>query len=371
MKSALAGLIVATTVLGWWGATGCGLAGTGGKQRPPCSAEGPIGALCGFDHPEDIEFVSEAGLVLVSNYRFDGSLAGGGYLSLFRPGSSKVRTIWPVGGPGDFSPEPGLGDSGCTAPPNRGGFYPHGLTSTTRDGRVLVYVAAHKGEGGGREAIEVFELSGLESDPKLAWKACIPTQGEFQANDIAVAPDGTLVVSNFQPDPSLMNMIRATLLGEPTGDIMTWDGDSGWRHMQGTESAMANGVAVTRDGRMLLYTETGTGLLYRVPLDSSQTPVSVDIGGNPDGLGWTSRGTLLATTHTEPLAYALCFFGRSPCKAGWKVVEIDPRTLAVHDLIEHDGEEVGAVSTALEAGGRIYLASVFDDRVGIVSLETP
>ena len=66
-----------------------------------------------------------------------------------------------------------------------------------------------------------------------------------------------------------------------------------------------------------------------------------------------------------------CAFGRQPCRSGWAVYEIDPVTLAARPVLEHDGEDLGAVATALEVNGRIYLGAVFDDRVGTVPVMTP
>jgi hypothetical protein len=75
---------------------------------------------------------------------------------------------------------------------------------------------------------------------------------------------------------------------------------------------------------------------------------------------------LLLATHTDGAAFMLCALGRSPCTTGWSVSEIDPDTLAVREVYRHDGSVVGAIATALEVDGVLYVGSVFDDRVGVV-----
>jgi hypothetical protein len=76
---------------------------------------------------------------------------------------------------------------------------------------------------------------------------------------------------------------------------------------------------------------------------------------------------LLIATHTGGAAFMLCRFGRLPCATSWEVWEMDPETLAMHKVIAHDGSIVGAIATALEVDGVLYLGSVFDDRIGVVA----
>jgi hypothetical protein len=350
---------------------------TGGLERPPCrppAAAGALGSICGFHGPEDLEYVRRAGLVVVSNLRLDGAVGeGGGFLAAFEPGEApKVVRLWPgpTGTPAE--PEPELGDPACTTPPPAEGFSPHGLTSATLENdRVVLYVAGHASEGRSREAIEIFELRGRGTDSTLTWKACIPTADAIQANDVALTPDGNVIVSNYQPDGSLRHTIFAALFGVRSGNVMEWSRDPGWRVIPTTEAQLANGVAVTRRGETVLYTETMTGRVHRVPIAGGGGGIDVDIGGNPDNLTRTPRGTLLVATHTGGAAFMACRFGRTPCTTSWAVYEIDPDTLATRKVLDHDGSVVGAVATALEVDGLLYFGSVFDDRVGVMRVGTP
>ncbi len=335
-------------------------------ERPACSDSGEIATVCGFANPEDLEYVPAARLVLVSNMRADGRKHRGGYISGLFPGTHSIVRLWPPAAGATAAPDPELGDEACPGPPDPGAYYPHGITSARREGRTFVYVVTHRGKAGGREAIDVFELTGVGIRARMEWKACIPTDGGVQSNDLAVAPDGTIVAANYQPDGSLLNTVLAATLGTTTGDVMTWRRGEGWHHLPGTESAMANGIALSADGEMLFYTETITGLLHRRPLRTNSGAISIEIGGNPDNLTWTRRGTLLVATHTAGPRFLLCSLGRQPCRTSWAVKEVDPDTLEVRPVLEHDGRLIGAVATALEVDGYIYLGSVFDDRIGVV-----
>jgi hypothetical protein len=343
-----------------------------GNPRPPCSDDGTIHTLCGFENPEDLEYVERAGLVLVSNMRSEGEPHDGGFIAAFVPGTRDVFRLWPGrNAEADAEPEPALADASCTTPPDPAVFRPHGLTSRLRrdhGDETLVFVTAHAGDGRGREAVEIFELTGAGPEAHLAWKACIPMPPSVQGNDLAVSEDGTVVVSNFRPDASLKHIVEASLLGTITGDMIAWTPANGWSHVGDTKAAMANGVALSRDGKMLFYSESMTGSIHRLPMDGSGGAIAIDVAGNPDNLSWTTRGTLLVASHTGGYAFAACLFGHRPCTTSWAVFEIDPNTLSVRKVLSHDGSRLGAVSTALQVGNNLLLGSVFDDRIGIVEV---
>jgi hypothetical protein len=342
-------------------------------ERPGCSpptAPGEVGSLCGFRNPEDLEHVRRAGLVVVSNLRFGGLLGeDGGYMAAFEPGLDAVAfRLWPREGDPPAAHDPTLGDPSCTTAPEPDTFYPHGLTSRTELDHVYLYIVGHARNAGSREAIEIFEMTGRGPDARLVWKACIPTPGNIAANDVVASADGArIVASNYQPDHSMRHTFTSALLGSPTGNVITWTRADGWKPVEGSVARMANGVALARRGETVLYAETMSGSVHRLPLGDGGGAIEIGIGGNPDNFTETPRGTLLLATHTGGAAFMLCQFGRLPCKTSWAVYEIDPETLATHKVIEHDGSQVGAVATALEVDGILYLGSVFDDRVGIVA----
>ncbi len=341
-----------------------------GDPRPPCDSVGELPTLCGLRNPEDLAYAPDAGIVIVSSMRVDSDEGtGGGLLSAVTVDQGAIVRLWPpspevVAAESDTT----LGDPGCTEPPDPSAFYPHGIAVVDRDDRTFLYVVGHRGDLGGREAVEIFELAGRSAASTLVWKACVPTPGAVLANDVTPHKDGGFIASNYIPDRSLWHTIRSGLLGTKTGNVIRWRPHEGWSEIDNTESALANGVALARDGETLFYTETITGKLYRLRLDATGGRIAVDIGGNPDNLTWTSRDTLLVATHTSGSVFMLCAFGKRPCTTGWAVYEVDPVTLATSLVLEHDGSELGAVATALETEGVMYLGSVYDDRIGVVPL---
>lgn len=333
----------------------------------PVPPLGTLGTICGFTNPEDVESVPAAGLLIISEMR--GRDGEGGALVTLVPPLTSPRPLWPTGDPArDVGTGPLAGDPACTAPPPADRFSPHGIASVQTPVRGLVHVAV-VGHGA-REAVELFDLVGTGNVARLAWRGCVPLPPDEVGNDLALTLAGDVVVSNFQPTMSGLRgayyMIRSGL-GWPTGDVIVWHAGEGWRHVAGTSAAGANGIAVSPDGKMLFYAETGAGRVARVPLAGlppGVAPSFATTGGHPDNLSWSSRKTLLAGVHTEGAGLLACLVAR-PCRSAWSIVEIDPVTLATTVLLHHDGQLVGAVASAAELDGRFYFGAVFDDRIGV------
>jgi len=133
------------------------------------------------------------------------------------------------------------------------------------------------------------------------------------------------------------------------------------------EARQPNGMAVSASGEWIFYAELGSGRVHRISSDGSPPHTTAKVGGNPDNLSWTSRGMLLLATHTGGARFMGCANGRLPCRTSWEIHEIDPATMSEKWIIaQQDGSLLGAVSAATEARGKIYLGSVFDDRIGVV-----
>ncbi len=341
-----------------------------GEPRGSCNprpAAGTVGSVCGFRNPEDVELLRAAGVLAVSQMapifgEGAGSLAAVTLESLER-GEPDVWTLWPDDRASEPTDAP-LGDRGCTTPPAANRFAPHGMASATLgDGTTRLAVVSHAP----REAVEIFEVAGSGRGTALRWRGCVPLPLRASGNDLALRPDGTLVVANYQPAfggfTGALWMLAASA-GVTTGDVLQWMPARGWSHLPGTAARGANGVAVAEGRASIWFAETGAARIGR--LEGGEV-VRAPIEGAPDNLAWTSRGTLVTTTHLSPLAFLRCGLGERPCRAPWALVAIDPATLATTELLRHDGSAVGAATGAVEVGGRFYLGAVFDDRLGVWS----
>jgi hypothetical protein len=335
--------------------------------RGPCEPQpgpGRLGTICGFANPEDVEAVPAARLLLVSEMRpLVGHGTGGGLIAALTGPDARPRTLFPPGVPANAPP---AGDPSCTAPPPADRFAPHGLTAAPgpTPGITRVAVVGHRF----REAIELFDLQGEGDAATLAWRGCVPLPSGAVGNDVAIAPDGELVVTNFQPSMTGVWLLYYNVLaglGLNTGDVLGWLPERGWRRIPGSEARTPNGIAVSRDGTTVFFAEAAAGRVVALPR-AGGTPRRVSVVGDPDNLAWTTHGTLLAGSHIPGTRMLACLLGRTPCRSAWALVEIDPTTLRSREVFHHDGDAVGAVASAAEFGDCMYFGSVFDDRIGVL-----
>jgi len=338
----------------------CSCASGTSTPRPTCSGDGDVGTLCGFDNPEDVAYVPGYDLLLVSNLWLN---QHGGYLSSIAPGGGEPVRMWPGGksasvGTGEIQRHTALGEPGCPNP-SPDGFAPHGVYVDTRDPAVpLLYVVNH----GGREAVEIFSFGRHGDETVLFWTACIELPPGTSGNDVVVAPDGEVIVSNYMPPTWKTWSNVKTLLGWNTGDILAWNREQRWRTISGTEASAPNGVEISADGEWVYYSSTGGRSLSRIARSGGKAQ-TVTVEGMPDNLTWTNRGTLLLASHDSPWAFAKCT-REAPCRSPWRVLEVDATSLTPTTIFQHDGTSIGAVASALEAKNTMYFSAVFDDRIG-------
>jgi hypothetical protein len=334
----------------------------------PNPPRGGLGSICGFSNPEDVEVVRDAALVVVSEMHFAGRPGDGSLAAIpLEAGDIPPRRLWPSPDARIEAAKP-AGDPACTTPPAK--LWPHGLTSALAEGILRLAVVNH----GERESVELFDVMGSGAYARLVWRGCVPLPPETSGNDVSIAPDGEIVVSNFLDEPptdrstsTMLTMMGAALFGRATGDLLGWTRGGGWRHVPGTSAALPNGVAVSKDGGAIFYAESGRSRVVRVPRAGRPggEPEAITLEGSPDNLSWTPRGTLLVASHTGTLTFMRCAFGRSPCRSSWVVHEIDPERFTAAEVFRHDGAVVGAVATAAEGNGRQFFGSVYDDRIGV------
>jgi hypothetical protein len=347
----------------------------GEPRREGCQQPGEFGALgtlCGFAKPEDVEAIESSGVVLVSEQGWSAPVGGGSISAVVIPaiGADVAPAIrlWPRGEPTAPArpPRAVYGEPTCT-PPDPEAFSPHGLTSRPLGaGRQLVAVVRH----GEREAVELFELSGVGASVALRWAGCIPLPDDTAGNDAAFAASEELVVTNYVPTLSGLRTIYHHLrafLGKDSGDVLAWSESNGWRHIADSAAPMPNGVAVAADGFVYVAAAGGRNV-YRVRLDGSgQREIVARFAGGPDNLAWSPSGALLvAVLRADPQGRGLCRRAPLPgCPAPWSLVEVDPHTGNTRELLRHDGSAVHSVTSAARAGPWMFFGSMAEDRIGI------
>lgn len=324
----------------------------------PSSAGHPV---CGLQNPEDVVALPGTGWLLTSQLVRPGNPPGS--IVAFRLDGRDVATVVGPNAPVERLIDPILEPNAkiCPGPLPPDGLAPHGM-ELVDEGKTpwLLLVVNH----GAREAVEIYDVTPTNGAPKLRWLGCIPLPDGYAANDVAALEDGELVVSATPRSgfAYTLTMVRFAL-GLPVGDVLDWTPDDGWRHVAGSRVGMPNGVAVRGDDRLFVADWSGSRLV-RVDRPSGQRS-GVALPLHPDNLSWTADGKLLVAGQVGSTRIALgCIDGTvRNCGQAWSVLEVDPDSLAVTLLVEGDGHEFGAASSAVLTEGTLVVGTWAGDRV--------
>ncbi len=238
----------------------------------------------------------------------------------------------------------------CPGPPSKDRFATHGIYVEPGDGpRHKLFVVGH----GQREAIEVFSIDTSTATPTATWLGCAIAPDPIGLNSVRGLPDGGFITTNFLPRGGTPEATQRMLGGERNGELWEWHTKSGWQKVPGSQAAGANGVELSADGRTLYVAAWGSQSFFRVT--RGITPPRRDeipLGFRVDNIHYARDGSLWAVGQAD---------------RSWKAVKIDPRTLAVRELVnEQDTPEFGAGTAVVEVGNDLWVGSFRGNRIAIV-----
>lgn len=308
------------------------------ESAPPPPCEPGPGVVCGQDAPEDL-------VAFGPDWVVAGAYAGAGGVRLIRVADRQSHTAYPSASARhdhDTSTYPD-----CPGPPDADAFTTHGVyVEPGGDAVRRVFVVGH----GARESIEIFEIDPEPAMPAVTWVGCVVAPDPIGLNAVRGLPDGGFVTTNFLPRDG--STIQDVMSGDQNGELWEWHTDTGWVEVPGSEASGANGVELSDDGETLYVAEWGGQSFFR--LSRGQTPPvrdDIDLGFRIDNIHWARDGTLI---------------GAGQLGQTWKVVKIDPETLAVQDLVTMpDNPEFGAGTTAIEVGDQLWVGSYRGNRIAI------
>jgi sugar lactone lactonase YvrE len=310
-----------------------------------CQPAGNVQFVCGQNGPEDLVVLPGAQWVIASSF------GGNGGIYLIRASDRTATLAYPATTARDrfdsktYSTCPGPPDAAAKAK-----FLTHGLSvERVNNTTSRLFVVVH----GSRESVEVFDVDTRAATPTLTWIGCAVAPDPVGLNSVRGLPDGGFFATNFLARGIDAASRDKMMAGEKNGELWEWHTASGWKKVPGSESAGANGLEISNDGKFFYVAAWGSQSFFR--LTRGQTPPKRDeipLGFRVDNIHWAHDGTLWAVGQGQQ---------------NWKAVKIDPKTLAVRDVItQPDTPGFGAGTTVLEVGKDLWVGSFRSNRIAIV-----
>jgi hypothetical protein len=238
----------------------------------------------------------------------------------------------------------------CPGPPSRDRLSTHGLYVEPGSGpRYKLFAVGH----GAREAIEVFSVDTSTPTPTATWLGCAIAPDPIGLNSVRGLPDGGFITTNFLPRGGTREATQRMMGGEHNGELWEWHTATGWQKVPGSQAAGANGLELSADGRTIYVAAWGSQSFFRVTRGiAPPRRDEIPLGFRVDNIHYAHDGSLWAVGQTD---------------GGWKAVKIDPRTLAVREVVDRkDTPEFGAGTVVLEVGNDLWVGSFRGNRIAII-----
>lgn len=217
------------------------------------------------------------------------------------------------------------------------------------------------------------------------------------ADDLDEAPNGDIYFSDASSIPSaitrtgrydaLRSYFLTALQGSPSGRLLRWNAASGETEVLSEGLWFPNGVALAADTSFVVFAETATARILKYHIAgprAGQTEILIRrLPGYPDGVSRAPDGNFWAALVTEhvplldwsarsrTMRWALAWlteFVTVPTKKIGAAVKFAPDGTILDFVVDPDGSRVGAITSAVEYGGWIYLGSLVNDFVGALEL---
>lgn len=339
------------------------LTGCGTPAILSCEAADRITPDCRFQNPEDLVASPAGNFILVSQY---GDMEGqeSGSLVAVANGTGEIKSLFP--NETSIEPAEGWGEDNCS-PPSRQDFAPHGIDIEGLDtGANALYVVNH----GGRESVEMFEVTERSGGIELTWRGCALAPKEGYFNDLVILESGDFRVSHMYPREANVTWaaLRMQFTDYAPGYAYHWGPEDGFKRLPGTDAQFANGVEKSADERYLFVNSYFGNEIIKVDTITGERVGSAKVS-SPDNSSWSPKGELLVASHhasiTEMMACQNLEDGS--CGFRFQIVAVDPETMRSRVLLDHEGPPMGAATVALPFKDDVYLGTFAGDRISRVN----
>ncbi len=240
-----------------------------------------------------------------------------------------------------------------------GSLRPHGISlrRSAIDGDVL-FVVNHP-EGGGH-AVEVFDWR----RPRLVHRTTVTDPLLVSPNDVVAVGTDRFYATNDHGTSAPRGQLLDDVLLRRRASVVYWDGAE--MRVVADGLAYANGINVSKDGKLVWIASTTTGEVHTYDRDPETGDLShwhtESLGTGVDNIEVDLHGSLWIAAHPKLLQFMRHARDAEKISASevlWYDSEkrLDPYVRPVYlDL----GEEISGVSVAAPFGSRVLMGSVFE-----------
>ncbi len=337
----------------------------GATDDKECATSGNLHFVCGIQNGEDLVHLPSSQWIVASRM-----VPAGGLVVI----DSETRQWSEASLSSTTQVDPEVYPS-CSEPPEPESFVAHGLSVVERDGgQTQLLVVGH----GGREAIEVYDVSTAGDRPELTWVGCVRTPEALEANSVAGLADGSMLVTiPLDHGMTIPDAIR----GEPTGAVHAWSpSEAKMTRLEGTELPYGNGIEIAEDGTRFWVVTSGTGRIVEFantrPVEELRNEGPFDFV--PDNLRRGPDGRLLTAglvaddeecgSIDRTGGFDLAEF--ASCPRPFVVHAIDPETLEGEDLLRAPRVATFSnVTIGIVVGEGLWIGSFGSDRIAVGTVE--
>lgn len=326
-----------------------------------CQPDSQLAYACGLERPEDLVVIPGTRWLIASGF------APGGGIKLI-DGETRMARHWYMGTADQIGPQ--LANfPACPAPPDAALLHTRGLSLLPlgeNSWRLLVV------NHGGREAIEVFDVSLAGGTPHLVWRGCLPMPTGQVANSVTAFADGTILATVLtRPGTTIGDF----MLGRSTGAVWQWQpGDAGFVELPGTRLPGNNGIETDPDQRHFYVVSFGLHAVAVFDRQDTASPRALITAPDfmPDNIRWSDNRLLLAGMRLdEPACGGLRQVVNGVadpmlCHRGWVVGELlrDEGRIATV-AYGHPQPGFNGHSVAVIWRNELWLGSFQSDRIAI------
>lgn len=243
-------------------------------------------------------------------------------------------------------------------------FHPHGISLfRAADGSLTLMAVNHMAED--RHAVVVFAVTDKDGAATMREIGDIQSDKLVHPNDIAAVGTAQFYVTNDHGSLTALGMQAENYLTLPRANVLYYDG------MVFKEAAgglvLANGVAVSNDGRKLYVAETTLRRVQSFARDmfsGKLTPeTALDMPSSPDNIDVAPDGALWIAGH--PKLFDLIAYMSDPSKPSpTEIFRVATRDGAPQSAATvYAGKDIGAGSVGAVSGSTLFIGSIFDPKV--------